>query len=159
MWLKTPEEWFGREARNVANILHAEGKLKVDSHHDVMRRLFDEAIRMSGGYNAQDAANSIWAVATMGVDDPRIVNGLAKACVNHVRDFNEQDAANSLWAIATLGVADPHVISSLSDACVDKVRNFNPQETSNALWSAAVLNIKDKVITNYYHEFSHCSCL
>ncbi len=143
MWLKTPEEWFGREARNVANILHAEGKLKVDSHHDVMRRLFDEAIRMSGGYNAQDAANSIWAVATMGVDDPRIVNGLAKACVNHVRDFNEQDAANSIWAVAALGVADPHVISILSEACVNRVRDFSSQAAANSLWAIATLGVAD----------------
>ena len=102
---------------------------------------------MCRGYNAQDAANSIWAVATMGVDDPRIVNGLANACVDKVREFNSQNAANSLWAVATLGVTDAHVISSLSDACVQRVKDLNPQNLSNALWSAAVLNIADSAIT------------
>ena len=36
MWLKRPEKSFGRDARAVANILHAGAKVKVDSHHDVI---------------------------------------------------------------------------------------------------------------------------
>ena len=104
MWLKRPERSFGREARAVANILHAGAKLRVDSHNDVMRWLFDEALRMCGGFEAQNASNSIWAAATMGVDDPRVVNGLVRACLDRVRDFNPQNAANSIWAIASLGV-------------------------------------------------------
>ena len=59
VWLKRPERSFGREARNVANILHAGAKLRVDSHNEVMRRLFDEALRMSGGFQAQEASNTI----------------------------------------------------------------------------------------------------
>jgi hypothetical protein len=88
-----------------------------------MRRLFEEALRMSGGFEAQHAANSIWAVATMGVDDPRIVNGLARACEDKVKDFSSQDAANSIWVVAKLGVTDPHVNSSLSQACVARVKD------------------------------------
>ena len=57
---------------------------------------------MSEGFQAQEAANSIWAVATMGVDDSHIVNGLARACVARVRDFNPQDASDSILAIASL---------------------------------------------------------
>jgi hypothetical protein len=137
IWLKRPKKSVGRDSRGVSNIVHAGAKLRVDSHHYVMRRLLEETLRMSGGYNAQDAANSIFAVATMGVDDPRIVNGLARACVTRVRDFNPQDAANSIWAVATLGVTDPHVISSLSQACVARVRNFNPQNAANSIWAVA----------------------
>jgi len=119
MLLKRPEKSFGRGAREIANILHAGAKLKVDSHHDLMRRLLEDALSMSGGFGAQEAANSIWAVATMGKDDPRIVIGLARVCMDKVRNFNPQEAGNSIWAVAMLGVTDPHVISSLSQACVD----------------------------------------
>ena len=116
MWLKRPDRSFGRGPREIANILHAGGKLRVDSHNEVMRGLFDEALRMSGGFNAQEASNSIWAAATMDVDDPRVVNVLARACVERVKDFNAQDSANSIWAIATLGVSDANVISALAQA-------------------------------------------
>jgi len=88
MWLRRPERSFGRGPREIANILHAGAKLRVDSHNEVMRRLFDEALRMSGGFEAHHASNSIWAAATMGVEDPRVVSGLARACVDRVKDFN-----------------------------------------------------------------------
>ena len=58
MWLKRPQTSFGREARNVSNILHAGAKLKVDPHNDVMTRLFDEALRMCGGFEAQGGSNN-----------------------------------------------------------------------------------------------------
>jgi hypothetical protein len=58
MWLKRPEKSFGREARAVANILHAGAKLRVNSHNEVMRRLFDEALRMCGGFEAQGGSNN-----------------------------------------------------------------------------------------------------
>jgi predicted lipoprotein len=163
MWLKRPETSFGREARAVANILHAGAKLKVDSHHDVMKRLLNEALRMSEGFQAQEAANSIWAVATMGVDDSRIVNGLARACVARVRDFNPQDAANSIWAVATLGVTDKHVISSLSKACVARVKDFNPRTNQGTITFALHIRLESikiklfKWISIHQCIFTHCS--
>jgi hypothetical protein len=52
MWLNRPEGSFGREARAIANILHAGAKLRIDSQNEVMRRLFDEAMRLSDGFEA-----------------------------------------------------------------------------------------------------------
>ena len=46
MWLTRPEGSFGREARAIANILRAGAKLRIDSRNEVMRRLFDEAVRL-----------------------------------------------------------------------------------------------------------------
>jgi len=94
-------------------------------------------------FNPQDAANCIWAVATLGVTDPHVISSLAYACVAKVKDFNSQDAANSLWAIAKLGVTDPHVISSLSEACVARVRDFNPQDAVTSIWAVATLGVTD----------------
>ena len=37
MWLKRPERSFGRGPREIANILHAGAKLRVDSHDEMMR--------------------------------------------------------------------------------------------------------------------------
>ena len=65
MWLNRPEGSFGREARAIANILHAGAKLRIDSQNEVMRKLFEEAMRLSDGFEAQGASNAIWAAATM----------------------------------------------------------------------------------------------
>ena len=142
-WINRPEGSFGREARGIANILHAGAKLRIDSHNEVMRKLFEEAMRLSDRFDAQNASNIIWAAATVALEDAHVVNALAKACVNHVREMNPQGASNSLWSIATLKVSDEHVITALTEACVDRVRVFNAQEVSNALWSIATLKVSD----------------
>jgi hypothetical protein len=148
MWIKRPESSFGREARAIANILHAGAKLRIDSQNEVMRRLFDEAMRLSDGFEAQEASNAIWAAATVALDDAHVVNALARACVDHVKEMNAQGASNALWSIATLKVSDDHVIATLSQACVDRVREMKAQEASNALWSIATLKVSDdRVIT------------
>ena len=69
MWINRPEGSFGREARNIANILHAGAKLRIDSQNEVMRKLFDEALRLSDRFDAQGASNTIWAAATMALED------------------------------------------------------------------------------------------
>jgi hypothetical protein len=106
MWLNRPEGSFGREARAIANILHAGAKLRIDSQNEVMRKLFDEAMRLSDTFEAQHASNAIWAAATMALEDKRVVDALARACVDRFRVFNAQDASNALWSIATLKVSD-----------------------------------------------------
>ena len=146
MWLNRPEGSFGREARAIANILHAGAKLRIDSQNEVMRRLFEEAMRLSDGFEAQGASNVIWAAATIALEDARVVNALARACVDRVREMNAQNASNALWSIATLKVSDDHVITALSQACVDRVREMNAQNAqnaSNALWSIATLKVSD----------------
>jgi hypothetical protein len=128
MWINRPEGSFGREARAIANILHAGAKLGIDPHNEVMRTLFEEAVRLLDGFDAQNASNAIWATATVALEDAHVVNALARACVDRVREMNAQNASNSLWSIATLKVSDDRVITALSQACVDRVREMNAQE-------------------------------
>jgi tellurite resistance protein len=142
-WINRPEGSFGREARSIANILHAGAKLRIDSQNEVMRKLFNEAMRLSDRFEAQHASNAIWAAATVALEDARVVDALARACVERVREMNAQGASNALWSIATLKVSDDRVITALSQACVDRVREMKAQEASNALWSVATLKVSD----------------
>jgi hypothetical protein len=57
MWLNRPEGSFGRDARGIANILHAGAKLRIDSQNEEMRRLYNEAMRLSDRFNAQATTN------------------------------------------------------------------------------------------------------
>jgi hypothetical protein len=67
-------------------------------------------------FNSQEAANSIWAIATLGITDPHVISSLCEACVARVRDFNPQDASNALWSAAVLNITDKdyHVSSHCS---------------------------------------------
>ena len=69
MWVSRPEGSFGRGAREIANILHAGAKLRIDPQNEVMRRLFNEAMRLSDRFNAQATSNIIWAAATVALED------------------------------------------------------------------------------------------
>jgi hypothetical protein len=110
MWLNRPEGSFGRGAREIANILHAGAKLRVDPQNEVIRLLFDKAVELSDGFEAQGASNAIWAAASLGMKETRVINALTRACVDRVRVFNAQEASNALWSIATLKVSDDNAI-------------------------------------------------
>jgi hypothetical protein len=120
--------------------------LKVSDAH-VISALAQACADRVRDFNPQNAANSIWAIATLKVSDANVIAALAQACVDRVRDFNAQAAANSIWAIATLNVSDAQIITTLAQACIDRIDKLNPQDVSNTLWSAAVLNITDTDIT------------
>ena len=146
MWLSRPLNTFGREARGAANILHAGAKLGLNLNYEIIQKLFDEALRLASGFEPRGAANTLWAAASMGVKDPRIVNGLARACVDRAKDLNTQVASNSIWAIAKMGVCDASVISALAKTCVDQVSDFSPQNAANAVWAIATLGVTDGAI-------------
>jgi tellurite resistance protein len=161
MWLNRPEGSFGREARAIANILHAGAKLRIDSQNEVMRKLFDEAMRLSDRFDAQAASNIIWAAATALEDCGECIGKmlvwLKMHPIMHWQELASDDhviitrverdecsnASNALWSIATLKVSDDRVITALSQACVDRVREMNAQDASNALWSIATLKVSD----------------
>ena len=65
-WLGHVRGGYGRASRNVANILHAAAKLKVALDVEPMRALLDESCALAGDMNAQDGANSLWALAKLG---------------------------------------------------------------------------------------------
>jgi hypothetical protein len=105
-WLERAHGSFGRDSRGVANILQAAAKLAVDTREPALQSLLRETCSMSSGFNAQNAANSLWAAATLGLRDDAVIEPLAGACVSLSRSFNAQDAANSLWAAAVLDIRD-----------------------------------------------------
>ena len=117
-YLRHPRGGTGRDARGAAGALYALAKVNahrvrlpadISSHINVQALNADvgrEACHMSRDFNAQEAANSLWAAATLGIRDDAIVGALAAACVAQSRTFIAQDAANSLWAAAAIGMRD-----------------------------------------------------
>ena len=105
-------------------------------------------MRLVPSLNAQGAANSLWALATLGFDDPRIVRPLAEAAVRLAPSFNAQGAANSLWAAATLGLDDAGIVRPLAEAAVRLAPSFHAQGAANSLWAAASLELPSVVVNH-----------
>jgi len=144
-WLGRPVGSIGREARNIANILHAAAKLGLDPLHEVFQQLLDEAIIMSHHFEAQGAANTLWAIATLQVEELRIIDPLLEACVKTVMNMKSQELANSFWAAAKLNV-ECAKINSLASACIDRSHLFNAQDAANTLWAAAKLGVSNQQV-------------
>ena len=62
-------------------------------------RLVSEVGHVVGSFEPQDIANTLWALATAGVQMPAsLVESLSKRAESTARDFNPQAIANTLWA-------------------------------------------------------------
>ena len=61
-----------------------------------------EAARLWADLDAQGAATSMWAIATLRLDDPAVLGALCRACVARSAAFTPQNASNAYWGAATL---------------------------------------------------------
>ena len=93
----------------------------------------------------------------MDVDDPRVVNGLGRACFDRVKEFNSQTPPIAYGLLHLLGVSDAHVIAAIAQACVGRVRDFNPQTAANSIWAIATLGVSDaQIFTTLSQERGVC---
>jgi hypothetical protein len=76
----------------------------------ILAPLFKAIVQQSPRFKAQETANTLWALATLGVPatvlhENGILAPLFEAIVQQSPRFNTQNTANTLWALATLGVS------------------------------------------------------
>jgi len=95
---------------------------------------------LSGTFNAQGVANTLWAYATMGrapgAGVMRALEGRAEAVAG---TFNALEVANTLWAYATMG-REPGtgLMRELEGRAEALAGAFNAQNMANLLWAACV---------------------
>ncbi len=66
-----------------------------------MGQLERRAEAISGEFNSQEVANTLWALATMGTTPgDRLMGQLKRRAEAISGEFNSQDVANTLWAIS-----------------------------------------------------------
>src|SRR5579871_5408630 len=100
-------------------------------------------------FDSQGIANTLWALATMGLTWQEISAALRGklwvAVDRNVDHFNPQDIANTLWALATMGLTWREISVALRDklwAAVDhNVGHFNSQEIANTLWALVTMGL------------------
>jgi hypothetical protein len=77
---------------------------KYKPSETLLLALEGRAEAISGEFNSQEVANTLWAYATMGRKPGervmRLLEGRAEAISG---EFSSQDVANTLWAYATMG--------------------------------------------------------
>jgi hypothetical protein len=74
--------------------------------------------------NPQDAANTAWACATLGVQSLKLFAEIEKQSAWLIKEGNPQDAANTAWACTTLGVQSPKLFAEIKKTV--RIRSFTP---------------------------------
>ena len=70
----------------------------------LFKALAKMAERRLDQFNAQELANTAWALAfaSVGQQDEQLFKALAQVAVPRLDQFNAQDLANTAWAFATV---------------------------------------------------------
>src|SRR5579871_5484229 len=100
-------------------------------------------------FDSQGIANTLWALATMGLTWREILAALRgklwAAIDRNIDHFNPQEIANALWALTTMGLTWREISAALRGklwAAIDhNAGHFNPQEIANALWALATMGL------------------
>jgi len=70
----------------------------------VMGQLERRVEAISGEFNSQEVANTLWAFATMGLrPGGQLIGKLGRRTEAISGEFSSQEVANTLWAFATMG--------------------------------------------------------
>ena len=120
--------------------LHALATLK----YPLSASLLDRARHLSTASGPQTAANTLWAMAALGVEDIEDF-ATAAARVAIMPDFIARHGSMSLWGLATvskLGILSPRTSLSanvIGEACVRLRFEFSAHEASIALWATSTM--------------------
>ena len=57
------------------------------------------AVRRLDQFNAQELANTSWALSTVGQEDEQLFEAFAKMAERRLDQFNAQGLANTAWAL------------------------------------------------------------
>ncbi len=132
----------GGQPRELSSALWAIAKLGLGGCSAIVRDLaaMVGTVMPLRSFSSQDICNILWALATIGTRDPRLVDALLSEAERKLRDFNSQDLANTVWALAKLEHpgSNDFVRKLLLEAEL-KLRDFTPQHLTNTVWALATL--------------------
>ena len=63
-------------------------------------------------FNAQEIANSLWAMAKTGTQTPDVFEGLCAVANRKVQNLNARNSANTPWDIGKTGTRKPEVLEA-----------------------------------------------
>jgi hypothetical protein len=104
---------------------------------------------MSPEMNPQNAANSLWSCATLGVSDPGVLRPILDAALRMSPEMNPQGVANSLWSCVAMSLSDSSVLQRntlqpLLEAVKREAPNMNEEGVNQCLQASAAGIALDK---------------
>jgi hypothetical protein len=120
----------------------------------MMGQLERRAEAISGEFNSQNVANTLWAFATMGIKPGELMMGKLERRAEAISgEFKSQAVANTLWAYATMGTKPGERMMGQLERRVEAISGeFKSQEVANTLWSMCLFGVHLSVVqSNVVH--------
>ena len=144
----TRERVATMKAQAVANTLHSivtlheSGRMSVDD--ELEGKLLTRAKAMARDFKPQGIVNVMWAMSTMGIENPDA--GLVKAMQGRammvVDDFKPQGVAMLMLAFAKMGITpDAGLRKAMQGQAIATTGDFTPQNIANLMWALATMGI------------------
>eukprot|EP00747_Dinoflagellata_sp_TGD_P051099 gnl/TRDRNA2_/TRDRNA2_147154_c0_seq2.p2 gnl/TRDRNA2_/TRDRNA2_147154_c0~~gnl/TRDRNA2_/TRDRNA2_147154_c0_seq2.p2 ORF type:complete len:126 (+),score=23.64 gnl/TRDRNA2_/TRDRNA2_147154_c0_seq2:449-826(+) len=94
---------------------------------------------------AQELANVVWAFATLGFSDEKMLAAVAREVQRRSCSgvFSTQNIANTAWSFATLSQLDQRLFAALATTARLVVDEFTAQGVANTVWAFAMLGQMD----------------
>ena len=95
--------------------------------------------------STKDTAQTLWALAKLGVEDPEIVTPLAKQANNLSDWLNAQEISNIFWALSKVGSKDYATVFALTQrVCGDDAPPFQAKEAASIVYALGRMNIREE---------------
>ena len=109
-----------------------------------------EEVRASGlfsfvhQFDARGLANSLWALAAIGLADAPVLQYLVDSSLLRVSEFSSQGLSNTAWALAALTVFNGPLMAAIAQRAVDISDGLSHQDISSIAWAYARLAYCDR---------------
>ncbi|KAJ1472840.1 hypothetical protein T484DRAFT_1838754 [Baffinella frigidus] len=136
-------------AQAVANIFHAmvtlnaSGRMIVDD--ELVGELLARAKATAGDFTPQAVANLMWAVATMGIENPDagLVKMMQRRAIATAGNFKPQGVAMLMWAFAKMDITpDADLVKAMQGQAMATAGDFKPQNIANCMWALATMELR-----------------
>ena len=95
------------------------------ANEELFATLARVAERQASEFNAQELANTAWALATMNLLYEKQFTTLVKEAKRQMSEFNTQGLANTTWALATVRTLAEKLITALAREAERRASEFN----------------------------------
>ena len=79
----------------------------------LLQALCNASVQKINDFKAQGISSTVWAMATLGHSDTKVLGALLSAAEQKAGSFTEQEIANTLWGMACLNVDHQPAVQSL----------------------------------------------
>ena len=111
---------------------------------------------ISGEFNSQDIANTMWAFTTMGTKPgERMMGQLERQLEAMSGKFNSQEVVNTMWAFATMGTNPGERMMGQLERRTETISGeFKSQDIANTMWASSFFLIHFNLSLRFCCSFS-----